>query len=303
MKKSFSGLVLLVVFLFLLCGCNGSDFLNFKKAKVIKKTSAIPFKGTLIGKVGDIPLTLEDLNQDISNYNKTIPDDQLEKKINTREQKIDYVKNEMVRRALLYQEALKRGLDQNEDIALILEKTRMELLVLKLLKDETENLGVTSKEIEDAYNTYKEQFKDPETRNIREIVVDTEQDAKDVYVQLLQGVDFATLASGKSKASSSKNGGSLGFISKGKKFSQFDGVAFSDSLEVGKISSIFKGPDGYYILKLEEKKGGKQKTLSEVYADLNETLLFLKKQKKIEGLISQLSNANKAIEINEGEIR
>jgi len=80
-------------------------------------------------------------------------------------------------------------------------------------------------------------------------------------------------------------------------------VAFSDSLEVGKISSIFKGPDGYYILKLEEKKGGKQKTLSEVYADLNETLLFLKKQKKIEGLISQLSNANKAIEINEGEIR
>jgi len=302
MKKNFSLLAILVALSFLLSGCDSLGFLTPKKTQLTKKNSVIPYKGTLIAKVGNVPITLEDLNQDIASYNKMVSEDQPEKKITTREQRIDYVKNEMVRRALLYQEALNRGLDQNEDIVLVLEKTKMELLALKLMKDETDNLEVTSKEVEEAYNTYKDQFKEPETRNIREIMVGTEQEAKDVLVQLLQGADFATLASEKSKSSSSKKGGDLGFISKGKKFVQFDGVAFSDSLEVGKTSNIFKGPDGYYILKLEAKKGGKQKPLSEVSADISDTLLYLRKQKKIEDLISQISKPNK-IEINEGEIK
>ncbi len=302
MKKSFGALVLLAIFPFLLCGCDGLGFFVPKKTQVTKKNLVIPFKGTLIGKVGIVPLTLEDLNQEVMSINKGIPDNQPEEKIVTSEQKINYVKTAMVRRALLYQEALNRGLDQDEDIVIVLEKAKMELLARKLMKNETDNITVTQKETEDAYNTYKDQFKDPETRNIREIVVSTEQEAKDVLVRILQGEDFAALAREKSKSSSSKDGGDLGFISKGKKFAQFDGVAFSDSLEIGKPSNIFKGPDGYYILKLEAKKGGKQKPLSEVYADINETLLFLKKQKRIDDLISQISKPNK-IEINEGEIK
>lgn len=302
MKRVFSVLVILGLSALLFSGCDKLDFLNYNKKQPLKKSSPIPYKGTLIGKVGDIPLTLEDMNQDIQSYNEMVPGDQPEKRIITRDQKIDYVKNEMVRRALLYQEALNRGLDKDEEVASVLEKTRMELTVLKLMKDETDKIEVTPKEIEEAYNTYKEQLKEPEERNIREIVVSTEQDAKDVLIQLLQGADFATLAKEKSRASSKANGGDLGFIAKGKKFAQFDAVAFSDTLDVGKTSSIFKGPDGYYILKLEAKRGGKQKSLSELYDDIKRTLLFLKKQQKLEDLIGKLSKTNK-IDINEGEIR
>lgn len=304
MRRSFSLLVFLGVLVLLSSGCDRLDFLNSGKIQGVKKMGTRASKGTLIGKVGNVPLTLEDLNQDIISYNEMVSSDQPEKKIVTRDQKIDYVKNEMVRRALLYQEALNRGLDKDEEIVSILEKTRMELTVLKLMKDETDKIEVTPKEIEEAYNTNKEQFKEPEERNIREIVLSSEQDAKDVLIQLLQGADFATLAKDKSKSSSGKNGGDLGFIGigKGKKFTQFDAVAFSDTLEVGKTSNIFKGPDGYYILKLEAKKGGKQKSLSELYEDIKRRLLFLDKQQKLEDLISRLSKTNK-IAINEGEIR
>ncbi|MFA5287119.1 MAG: peptidyl-prolyl cis-trans isomerase, partial [Candidatus Omnitrophota bacterium] len=235
-------------------------------------------------------------------YNEIVSSDQPEKKIVTRDQKIDYVKNEMVRRALLYQEALNRGLDKDEEVASVLEKTKMELTVLKLMKDETDKIEVTPKEIEEVYNANKEQFKEPEERDIREIVLGSEQDAKDILIQLLQGIDFATLAKERSKSSSRKNGGDLGFISKGKKFTQFDAVAFSDTLEVGKTSSIFKGPDGYYILKLEAKRGGKQKSLSDLYEDIKRRLIFLNKQQKLEDLINRLSKTNKIV-INEGEIR
>jgi len=302
MKRSFSLLISLVFFVVLFSGCDKLDFLNYGKTQGGKKTGPRGSKGTVIGKVGNIPLTLEDMNQDISSYNEIVSVDQPDKKIVTRDQKIDYVRNEMVRRALLYQEALNRGLDKDEEVASVLEKTKMELTVLKLMKDETDNIDVTPKEVEEAYNANKEQFKEPEERNIREIVVSSEQDAKDILIQLLQGANFATLAKERSKASSSKNGGDLGFISKGKKFSQFDAVAFSDTLDVGKTSSIFKGPDGYYIIKLEAKKGGKQASLSELYEDIKRRLIFLNKQQKLEDLINRLSKTNKIV-INEGETR
>ena len=303
MTKRITIYISLFSFIFLLWGCDSLPFLNTKKPRSSSKSAVrVETGGTVIGTVGSIPLTLEDLNQDIVQYNEDVAVNSPEKKITTPEQKIAYVKNEMVRRALLYQEALNKGLDKDEEITSTLNRAKMELAVVKLMKDETDKIEVSAKEVEDAYNTYKEQLKEPEQRNIREIVVNNEQDAKDALVQLLQGADFATLAKEKSKAPSSKSGGDLGFIDKGKRFAQFDAVAFSDTLEVGRTSNIFKGPDGYYILKLEAKKGGKQKSLSEMYEDIKRTLIFLKKQQKIEDLISRLSKTNK-VEINEGEIR
>jgi len=285
-------------------GCDKLGAVNpAKKLEVKKPYSFTQVKGKIVAKVNNIPITLEDVNQEVEAFNATVPLDRPELKISNREQKINYLKNEMVRRALLYQNALDKGLDRNEEVLDALHKAKMQLLVLELIKDETEKIDVSPKEIEDYYNTYKEQLRDPEERQIREIAVSSEQDAKEILVQLLQGGDFATIAKDRSKVSTGRQGGDLGFIPKGKKFAQFDEVAFSDSLDVGRISSIFKGPDAYYyIIKLEAKKGGKQKTLSELWDDIKRGLTFLKQQQKIEDLIGQLSREAK-IEIYEGEIK
>jgi peptidyl-prolyl cis-trans isomerase C len=299
----------LSVFCLLLSGLWGCDKLNFllpaKKAQPQSETPAatVAVKGTVIAKVNNIPITLEDLNEEITAYNEMVPPDKPELKITTREQKVNYLKNEMVRRAFLYQHALDRGLDRKEEIKRALEKTKQDLLVVELVRQEADKVDVTSKEIEDYYNTYKEQLKEPEERQIREIAVIAEQDAKDILIQLLQGADFASLAREKSKSPSAKDGGDLGFIPKGKKSSQFDAVAFADSLDAGKISSIFKGADGYYyILKLEAKRGGKQKQLSEMWDDIKRALTFIKQQQRIEDLISKLSREVK-LEVNEGEVK
>jgi peptidyl-prolyl cis-trans isomerase C len=285
-----------------LVGCDKLDLFRPKKADQKQAASMRAVKGTLIAQVGNIPVTLEDLNQEVDFFNANVPTDKPELKISTREKKIDYLKNELVRRALLYQEALDRGLDRDTEVIDALEKAKMNMLVLQLVKKETENVDVGSKEIEDYYNTFKEQLKEPEQRQLREIVVSTEQEAKDAMIQLLQGADFATIAKDKSKSASAKDGGDLGLISKGKKSAAFDTAAFSDSLETGKISSIFRGPDGYYILKLEAKKGGKVKSLNDMWDDIKRGLTFLKQQKKIEDLIGKLSTQTK-IEIKEGEIK
>lgn len=289
------------VFMFL-AGCDLITSLQPKKPVKKQAGPELPVKGTVIAKVNNTPITLEELNEEIDAYNAIVPPDKPEAKITTRDQKINYLKNELVRRSLLYQGALTRGLDRKEEVLKTLDKTKQELLVMELVRQEAEKIDVSSKEIEDYYNTYKEQLKEPEERQVREIVVNTEQEAKDILIQLLQGADFATLARERSKSASAKDGGDLGFITPGKRFSQFDAVAFSNTLDAGKISSIFKGPEGYYILKLEGKRGGKQKSLSELWDDIKKGLTFLKQQQKIEDLITKLSRDAK-IEVYEGEIK
>ena len=302
MRKYVSLLVICSFVLAGLIGCDKLDFFKPKKSgqKLPETTRVVT--GTIIAQVGNVPITLEDLNQEIDFFNANVPTDKPELKITTRDQKIGYLKNELVRRAILYQEAVDRGLERNQEVVNAMEKAKMNMLVLQLVKTETENVDVASKEIEDYYNTFKEQLKEPEERQLREIVISTEQEGKDVMIQLLQGADFATLAKEKSKSASAKNGGDLGMIAKGKKSAAFDAAAFSDSLEVGKVSSIFRSPDGYCILKLEAKKGGKVKSLSDMWDDIKRGLTFLKQQKKIEDLIGKLSTQTK-IEIKEGEIK
>lgn len=299
-KLSVSALVVFIAFVAFL-GCDKLNFLNPKNIEPKKIAPSRIIKGTVVAKVNNIPITLDELNKDIDSYNNMVGD-KPEAKITTRDQKINYLKSELVSRTLLYQDALDRGLDRKEEIINALEKKKQELVVTELLNEESEKIEVSSKEVEDYYNNYKEQLKEPEERQIREIMVPTEQEAKDMLIQFLQGNDFATLAKERSKSSSAKDGGDLGFIQKGKKFAQFDAVAFSDTLEVGKTSNIFKGPEGYYILKLEAKRGGKQKSLSEMWDDIKRVLTFIKQQQKIEDIIAKLSREVK-IEIYEGEIK
>lgn len=298
-------ILLAVVFVFAVSVFLGCDKITgaFKPVKKDKPAPAPEVRGTVIARVNNIPITLEDLNAEIEAYNNMMTaNNQPEAKITTTEQKLAYLKNELVPRVLLYQEALDRGLDQDSEVLNALEKYRRELLVLKLQVQENQKIEVDSKEIEDYYNKYKEQLKDPEERQIREIVVSTEQEAKDAMIQLLQGADFATLASQRSKSASASKGGDLGFIKRGEKDRQFDDVAFSDTLDVGRISNIFRGSAGYYILKLEAKSGGKQKSLSELWDDIKKGLTFIKQQKTLEELISKLSTEAK-IEIQESEIK
>ncbi len=286
-------------------GCDKLESLGLsmkpKTAAKAPAASEISYSGTLIAKVNTVPITLEELNEDISTYNEMVGD-KTDQKIDSRDKKIEYLKNELVRRALLYQDALDRRLDKKPDVARLIEKTKMDILVLELLKDETDKITVTSQEIEDYYNKYKDEMKEPEERRIREIVVNTEQEARDILIQLLQGTDFATLAKERSKDPSAKDGGDLGFLKQGEKSSQFDAVAFSDALETGKVSNIFKSPDGYCIIKLEEKRGGKAKTLSEKWDDIKRGLTFLKQKAKIDELVGKLSREAK-IEIYEDKIR
>jgi len=284
----------------------GCDKLPGMRPKAVGDTTAVAepmaVKGTVVAKVNNHPITLEELNQEVEAYNSMVPENRQDAKLTTRDQKLTYLRDQMVRAMLLYQEAADRRLDSSEEISRILDKTRKELLVVELLRQETSGIEVTSQEIEDYYKMYKDHMKEPEERQVREIVVADEAEAKEILIQLLQGADFAAIARERSRAASAKDGGNVGFLKPGDKFGQYNTSVFSETIDVGQVSSIFKGPDGWYIVKIENKRGGKEVPMTDAWEDIKKTLTILKQQQKLEELLAKLSSGAK-IEIYEGDVR
>ena len=266
------------------------------------ETPALEVKGTIVAKVNNQPIILEDLEAEIESFNEEVPMDRPSEKIDTKDKKITYLKNVVIRRMIMAQAASDKGLNQKAGSREALENFKQRLLAAELGRLEAEAVEVTSKEIEDYYNMAKEELKEPEERQLREIVLASEGDAKSIMIELLQGGDFTTLAQSRSITASRQKRRRPGAYQKGVKSAQFDDVAFSSSLDIGKTSNYFKIADGYTILRLEAKRGGKTKTLTELWDDIKTGLTFLKQQQKIEELISKLSSGAK-IEVIESAIK
>src|SRR5579884_277795 len=85
----------------------------------------------------------------------------------------------------------------------------------------------------------------------RHILVATEDEAKKIREQLVNGADFATLAKEKSIDSTKDKGGDLGWFGRGVMVPEFEQAAFS--LKVGEISQPVKTQFGYHIIQVLEK--------------------------------------------------
>ncbi|MBL7150968.1 MAG: peptidyl-prolyl cis-trans isomerase [Candidatus Omnitrophica bacterium] len=305
MPKHRFMLFLLSAVIFVSCGCDKIPLLQgiFQKPQGLQKA---PYGA--VAKVGGLYITQEDLDSEVKNFNELVTAQQMpQNKIDTREKKTAYLKNDLVRKYILYQEALDRGIENRPEIARALRDAKVSLLVTELLREETAKIEVSSKEIENFYNQNKELLKEPEQRRIFEIVTPSEAEAKQVYIELLRGGDFSALARQYSKAASAAKGGDLGFIAlefepeKRSKFEKFYEVAFSPSLETGGISNIFKGPDGYYIIKLVEIKKSQVQSLSELWDNIKSWLLFNAQQKAITDLADKVARETK-VEVYDNKI-
>jgi len=287
-----------VVFLAISLFCVGCDQIPFISDLFSKgKTPEAPFKveGTLLIRVNNWGMSLEEFNERLTNLEQIIPEFKIES-LDDKKALLD----EFIRQQLLVQEAKRRGLDRNKEIMDASREFMNGLLVREIITEETENVNVSAKEIEDYYKIMKERFTEAAQYRIRQIIVDTETQANQILIDILRGSDFADMAKMYSKGDAASKGGDLGYITLSPEFTKFN-IAVA-SLETGKVSSVFKGPDGHYIIKLEGKKGGKKKSLSEAWDDIKAELTIIKQNQKIQDLSEKLrQRAN--IEIHDEFLR
>jgi peptidyl-prolyl cis-trans isomerase C len=289
MKNSF--FFFLILLAFSLTGCDKLKIGSTTPiAPVVPAPSAKP-EGTIIAQVGNLYITLEQLDQEIAaRFGKDAESQKL-----TPEEKMTYLKEVMVPMRLFYLEAKAKGIDKDPKIKEQLLGVEITLVAGEFLNKETTEPNPPAKEIEAFYAQYKDQFRPAEERRIREIMVPTEAEAKEVLIELLKGTDFAQLAGERSKAESASKGGDLGYIAKGQRgsdFTKFDEIAFSPSLENGQISSMFKDKKGWYIVRLDASRGGQAPSLNDVWDKVKSTYISVKQQQKIQELNGTLAKKN-----------
>ena len=206
------------------------------------------------------------------------------------------VLDELVRQQLLVEDAQSSGVAKNKDIDAAVEEFRRSLIVREIAKKLTENIQVTDDEAKALYEEKKDQLVEPAEWRIREIVVNDEAKGKELLIQILNGGDFAEIAKQHSVSASKEKGGDLGFIDQ-VPFPQMANVL--QPLEVGGVSGVFKGPDDkFYIVKVEEKKGGTPLEYETIKEDLKRSKLILKQQDIILKHIDELKQKIK-VQINE----
>jgi len=303
MGKTLISLVLVLSFT-LLCGCGegrAPSWFKFGRPSVEKKLELEEVEGTVLALINGRIITLEDFNGRIQAYNDEIqasadiPDSvKSNYLIKTVEDKKRLLEG-MVERELIVAEAIERRLDEDKELRRTIKALKEQLLFARMVELEKARVGVTVREVENYYELYKDVFTVSEERRVSMIVVPAEEKAKEILIALLRGGNFAALARLNSIDKGAAPGGDIGFIvqklpfpqpDKKTMFEKLEEVAFT--LELNKPSTIFKGPGGFYIIKVVEIKEARQRALSEVRSDIEQGLLFKKQDETLKTLIGNL---------------
>jgi parvulin-like peptidyl-prolyl isomerase len=170
------------------------------------------------------------------------------------------------------------------------ETIREQLISRKVQDKIVKDVNVSDADIKQYYNTHKSQYVQPESREVRHILVTKKALADSLYQQLKNGGNFAKLAKQYSKdPGSAANGGKL-TVSKGQTVPQFDKTAFS--LKTGEISQPVHTQYGYHIIQaLSAVKASTTTTLAQVRASIRQQL---EQQKKNDKLTKWLEDTKKS---------
>jgi foldase protein PrsA len=170
----------------------------------------------------------------------------------------------------------KQGLTERQ----VREDVQASVLQNKLYKKVTDGVTVSDKEVTDYYNKNKEQYVQPESRDVRHILVKKKSLADDLYQQIKSGGNFAALAKKYSQDPGSKASGGKLTISKGRQVPEFDKSAFA--LAVHELSKPVKTQYGWHIIEaLTPIKKATTTPLSEVRTAIKQQLLQQKKQEEM----------------------
>lgn len=203
---------------------------------------------------------------------------------------------------LLYQEAKKLKLDQDETLKLQLKQMEKELVVNKLLEKEMGQIIVSRQEVFDYFTRHKEEFL-YEVKMARIVMAD-EILANQVLAQLQSGADFKKLSQDVSQDRVLAGGAESKYFSRGVGDPRAGGDPNLEEeifkLNTGQISGVIKSQEGYQIIKMIDKqKVKKDIALAEAEEYINSIIQYKKSRALLDTIINNLKAKTKIIETPE----
>ena len=192
------------------------------------------------------------------------------------------VRDELVNRELLAQEAGKAGTAKQAEVQAQLDVARQEIIVSAYLRDFARKHPVTEAEVQKEYDRAKSQHGEKEYK-ARHILLETEDEAKAVIANLKKGQKFEDLAKASKDTGSAQRGGDLDWNVPGSFDKQFSDAMVA--LEKGKVTDApVRTRFGFHVIRLDDVRQAKFITLAEAKPRIQQMLV----QQKIEELVKGL---------------
>ncbi|MDB5796231.1 MAG: peptidylprolyl isomerase [Paucimonas sp.] len=199
------------------------------------------------------------------------------------------IKEELVNREVLMQEADKQGLSTSPEVRNQIDMARQSIVIRALVSDYVKKNPVKDADIKAEYDKFKSQAGDKEY-HARHILVEKEDEAKAIITKLKGGAKFEELAKQSKDPGSATNGGDLDWASPSSFVKPFSDAMIA--LQKGQVTETpVKTQFGFHVIKLEDVRAAKVPTLEEVKPQIAEQLqqqklqayqMELKKKAKIQ---------------------
>lgn len=173
------------------------------------------------------------------------------------------IKDEVITREIFMQEAQKRGLAASKDFKEQMELARQTILIRELFADFQKKSPVTDADLKAEYDKFTAANSGKEY-SARHILVDKEDEAKDIVARLKKGEKFEDIAKKISKdPGSGANGGDLGWSTAANYVPEFSQAMVK--LEKGQLTETpVKSQFGWHVIRLEDTREAKLPSFEEI---------------------------------------
>jgi len=160
--------------------------------------------------------------------------------------------------------------------------------VRRLLSDAVlSQVSLTQEELEAYCREHAREFDAPERIRLRQILVTTPNEARDVVRRLKKDPkSFAVLAQTRSRAPEASTGGMMGVFKRGELPAELEPAAFA--LAAGETSDVVQSPLGYHVLRVEEKVAPREAGLPECREAARPALLRQKSDNGVREFVRSL---------------
>jgi parvulin-like peptidyl-prolyl isomerase len=156
------------------------------------------------------------------------------------------------------------------------------------------NTMISPNRIQDYYRKHIAEFTSKEQIKLRMIMIPAGTSdpagqkamAEEILSKLVHGAEFERMAQIYSEDSTRELGGDWGWVDRGTLTAPLEKVAFN--LRPGKVSNIIEHAGNYYILKVEDKRGGVTRPFAEVRTEIEKKLITDEAQAKQERWLASL---------------
>jgi peptidyl-prolyl cis-trans isomerase C len=160
--------------------------------------------------------------------------------------------------------------------------------VQKMLSDDVlRGIDIKKTDVVTYYEGHPAEFASGEAVTLRQILVPTEAEARDLRRRLQKDLkSFEALARAQSKAPEASAGGLMGTFSRGQLPADLEAAAFA--LPDGGTSDVLHTSLGYHILRVDSRTAARRVSLDESEARVREMLLRESSDQKVRQFVSEL---------------